>query len=91
METKQTPRTAYFIFFCPKESPSHPIAMYFDKAPAVKRARESNKEYIELRTCGWVEGNLPLWSETTRVNINPPKPKKKKEKKDEIKDTVCAN
>lgn len=90
METKQAPRTAYFLFFCPKGSPSQPIAMYFDKAPAVKRARESNPEYTELRTCGWVEGNLPLWSETTLVNIDPIKPKKKKENKNESKDTVCT-
>ena len=86
----KTSKTTYFIFFCPMGVSAHPIAIYFDKAKAVKHARESTSGYIELRMCDWEEGILPCWSETSKVDVQPIKSRKKKETKNENKDTVCV-
>jgi hypothetical protein len=79
METKKPLKKAYFIFFYPMGSPAHPIAIYFDKAKAVKHARESTSGYIQLRMCDWDEGIIPTASETSQIVVEPIKPRKKKE------------
>jgi hypothetical protein len=89
--SKETPKSTYFIFFCPKGVSAHPIAMYYDKKKAIKHMHDHGNEYTELRMCGWTEGVLPRWVDTTLVDVPPKAEKKKKEAKNESKDTVCAN
>lgn len=78
MKTKNPAKTVYFIFFCPKGVSAHPIALYYDKSKAVKHMHDHGNEYTELRMCGWNEGVLPRWVDTTIVDV-PPKKEKQKE------------
>ena len=92
METKkETPKSTYFIFFCPKGVSAHPIALYYDKKKAIKHMHDHGNEYMELRMCGWTEGVLPRWVDATLVEVPPKKEKKKKENNNESKNTVCID